>query len=83
MIEMQYEIEVCLQPESEGGYSVYLPRLAGVVSEGETKTEALRNIGEALTGALQTYEELNEEVPWRDSSGLSLEHEIRAWITLP
>ncbi len=37
-----------LEPAEEGGFTVYVPSLPGCVSEGDTREEALRNIGEAI-----------------------------------
>jgi predicted RNase H-like HicB family nuclease len=37
-----------LEPAEEGGFTVYVTSLPGCVSEGETREEALRNIGEAI-----------------------------------
>ena len=44
---------VILEPEAEGGYSVSCPALPGCVSEGESLTEALDNIREAIVGILE------------------------------
>ena len=41
------ELDVILEKEEEGGYSVYIPSLPGCVSQGETKEEAIANIKEA------------------------------------
>ena len=43
-----------LEPQEEGGYTVYVPALPGCVSEGETYEEALKNIREAITLYLGT-----------------------------
>jgi len=40
--------KVILEPQQEGGYTVYVPLLPGCVSQGETKQEALANIKEAI-----------------------------------
>jgi len=42
------KIRVVLEPAEEGGFTVYVPSLPGCVSEGDTREEALRNIGEAI-----------------------------------
>ncbi len=39
---------VVLEPQKEGGYTVYVPSLPGCISQGETKEEALKNIREAI-----------------------------------
>jgi len=38
---------VILEPQEEGGYTVYIPSLPGCVSQGETVEEAMQNIKEA------------------------------------
>ena len=47
-------IKVVLEPQEEGGYTVYAPSLPGCISQGETKKEALRNIKEAIELYLET-----------------------------
>jgi len=44
--------EVFLEPAEEGGYVVTCPSLPGVVTEGETKEEALANVKDAIEGYL-------------------------------
>jgi len=50
------EIKVILEPQEEGGYTVYAPSLPGCISEGETKEEALQNIKEAIELYLEADE---------------------------
>jgi len=40
---------IVLEPQKEGGFTVYIPSLPGCISEGNTRKEALKNIKEALT----------------------------------
>ncbi len=40
-------LRVILEPQEEGGYTVYIPSLPGCVSQGETVEEAMQNIKEA------------------------------------
>ena len=42
------KLTVILEPQEEGGYTVYVPSLPGCISQGETKDEALKNIKEAI-----------------------------------
>lgn len=42
------KLTVVLEPQEEGGYTVYAPSLPGCVSQGDTKEEALKNIKEAI-----------------------------------
>lgn len=46
-----------LIPEAEGGYSVFVPELPGVATQGETIEEALEMAGVAITGYLKTMRE--------------------------
>ncbi len=39
---------VVLEPQDEGGYTVYVPSLPGCVSQGDTVDEAMANIKEAI-----------------------------------
>ncbi|MCH7752761.1 MAG: type II toxin-antitoxin system HicB family antitoxin [Planctomycetes bacterium] len=61
-----YECRVLLCPEPEGGFSVHAIRLPGVVSEGDTESEALENIADAFRSAIQSYLEGGSEIPWCD-----------------
>jgi len=42
------KLKVALEPQEEGGYTVYVPALPGCISQGETYEEALENIKEAI-----------------------------------
>ncbi len=42
------KLKVVLESSEEGGFTVYVPSLPGCVSEGESETEALKNIREAI-----------------------------------
>lgn len=50
--EQQYD--VVLVPQDEGGYVVYVPDLPDVVTEGETREEALAMATDAIEGYLET-----------------------------
>lgn len=47
-----------LEPSDEGGYTGYVPALPGCISEGDTQTEALANIQEAIELYLEPIEEV-------------------------
>ncbi|MBI5244105.1 MAG: type II toxin-antitoxin system HicB family antitoxin [Elusimicrobia bacterium] len=53
---MTGKIKVVLEPEDEGGYSVYAPGLPGCASQGETLDEALANIREAISLYVESLE---------------------------
>jgi len=75
-----YECKVLLCPESEGGFSAHAVRLPGVVSEGETETEALANIADAYRAALQSYRDSEMEIPWSDEQFERPEGSKELWI---
>jgi predicted RNase H-like HicB family nuclease len=52
---MRYK--VVLEPQEEGGYTVYVPSLPGCVSQGETIQEAMTNIKEAIELYLESFKE--------------------------
>ena len=67
------EIEIILEKQEEGGYTVYVPSLPGCVSQGETKEEALANIKEAIELYLEA--DNNELIIYKDK-GESIKIEI-------
>ena len=77
-----YRCEIRLCSELEGGYSVYVPELPGVVSEGETREEAKRNIAEALRGVLRSYRQDDQPIPWQKDPNPLQEDESRFWIVV-
>ncbi len=51
------EYEVVLRPEVEGGYSVFVPDLPSVATQGETVEEAVANAKEAIEAYLEVMAE--------------------------
>ncbi len=47
---------VVLEPQDEGGYTVYVPSLPGCVSQGDTVDEAMANIKEAIEIYVESLE---------------------------
>jgi antitoxin HicB len=43
-----YSFSIVLEPQEEGGFSVIVPALPEVVTEGDTEQEALANVEEAI-----------------------------------
>lgn len=42
------KLTIVLEPQEEGGFTVYVPSLPGCISQGDTKEEAVKNIKEAI-----------------------------------
>jgi predicted RNase H-like HicB family nuclease len=57
---------VILQKEEDGGYVATVPVLPGCVSQGDTRTEALKNIHEAIEVYLEDVRAAGESVPVED-----------------
>ena len=57
---------VVLQPEVEGGFSVFVPALPGCASQGETDAEALVNIKEAIALYLEGLKADHQPIPPSD-----------------
>ncbi|MCD6512103.1 MAG: type II toxin-antitoxin system HicB family antitoxin [Thermoplasmata archaeon] len=51
------KLKVVLEPQEEGGYTVYVPSLPGCISQGETIGEAMKNIKEAIELYLEPDED--------------------------
>lgn len=58
------ELEIILEKQKEGGYTVYVPSLPGCISQGETKEEAIENIKEAIELYLEADD--NELIIYRE-----------------
>lgn len=54
---------VILEPETDGAYSVICPAVPGCASQGESLTEALSNIREAIRLCLEVRRELGMPEP--------------------
>jgi predicted RNase H-like HicB family nuclease len=59
--EMKYRI--VLEPQEEGGFTVYVPALPGCISQGETAEEAMSNIKEAIIVYLESLQERGISLP--------------------
>lgn len=52
IVAANYSFSVVLEPQEGGGYTVLVPALPEVVTEGETEQEALSNAQEAIRAIL-------------------------------
>ena len=50
-------LEVILEPSDEGGFTAIVPALAGCISEGNTRDEAIVNIKQAIEIYLEPVED--------------------------
>ena len=59
-----YECRVYVFPAEEGGFYAYVPTLPGVATQGNTQQQVVDNIADAFRGAVMTYREAQEAIPW-------------------
>jgi predicted RNase H-like HicB family nuclease len=57
------EFDVVIVAEAEGGYSVFVPDLPGVATQGETIQEARANAQEAIEGYLEVMHQDGLPIP--------------------
>ena len=82
VLERAYECRVLLCPEEGGGYSALALQLPGVVSEGNTKSEALANVAEAFRGAISVYLDEGGEIPWTDAKRERVAGSEEYWLVV-
>ena len=59
----EYTYTAVFEPAEEGGYTVTVPALPGVVTEGDTLEQARTMVKDAIQGYLQILEEDGETIP--------------------
>lgn len=59
----EYSFSVVLEPQEGGGYTVLVPALPEVVTEGDTEQEALANAEEAIRAVLDYRRERGLRIP--------------------
>ena len=57
------KLPLLLEPQPEGGYTVTCPLLPELVTEGETVSEALANVEDAVAALVEAYEDLGRPLP--------------------
>lgn len=65
-IEKVLRYNAIFEPCEEGGFAVTVPKLPGLVTEGDTYEKALENAEDAVTGYLQILSESKEAIPEPD-----------------
>ena len=54
---------VLIEQDEDGVFVAEVPSLPGCISQGNTRTEALRNVQEAITPYLESLKAHNEPIP--------------------
>jgi len=64
MVErLAYKLPLVFEPQPEGGYTVTSPILPELVTEGDTISEALANVEDALIAIIEAYKDLGCPLP--------------------
>lgn len=58
-----YTYSVLFEPAVEGGYTVSVPMLPGVITEGDTLAEARARVKEAIRGYLKVLRKYGDPIP--------------------
>ena len=72
LTEPALSFTINLNPQPEGGFTVLVPALPEVVTEGDTREEALANAREAIEAVLATYRDEGWPIP--DDVATEIEH---------
>jgi len=67
------KLEIVLEPEDDGTYSVHCPALKGCHSQGETREDALINIQEAIQLYLEVANEKAREIIVHHPKSIAIE----------
>lgn len=57
------EFEYVLEPQSDGGFLIYVPELPGLATEGDTREEAIAMLRDALPGYLDSMRAHSRPLP--------------------
>ncbi len=60
---MDYKVPLLLTPQPEGGYTATSPLLPELVTEGDSLSEALDNVKDALAAVIEIYQEQGRPLP--------------------
>ena len=58
-----YSVRLYLEPNPGGVYTVTSPDVPGLVTEGRTPDEILRNVQEAVSALKETWHDLGIDIP--------------------
>ncbi|OGM28370.1 hypothetical protein A2962_02790 [Candidatus Woesebacteria bacterium RIFCSPLOWO2_01_FULL_39_61] len=71
IVEKVLRYNAVFEPAEEGGFSVTVPKLPGLVTEGDTFEEALEMVKDAIEGYLLVLQEQKERIPDPDDKSIT------------
>jgi len=63
LLAENYSFSVVLEPQQTGGFTVLVPALPEVVTEGDTEQEALANVAEAIRAIVEFRRDRGLPIP--------------------
>ena len=60
---IDYKLPLLLTPQAEGGYTVTSPLLPELVTEGDSRAEALANVKDARAAVPEIYQDQGRPLP--------------------
>jgi len=72
-VSIECEYKIILQPEPEGGFSVFVPELPSVATQGETIEEATEMAKEATRAYLEVMHEDGLPIPTVHRSSVAIQ----------
>ena len=74
---MDYKVPLVLTPQPEGGYTVTSPLLPELVTEGDSISQAIENIQDALAAVIELYEDTGRPLPPNTQIGMNADYPPR------
>ena len=71
IIEKVLRYNAIFEPAEEGGFTVTVPKLSGLVTEGDSFEKALVMVKDAISGYLEVLQEQGEEIPEPDDKTIT------------
>ena len=68
---VEYRYTAIFEPTEEGGYTVTVPALTGLVTEGRTLAEAREMVKEAILGYIESLQKHGEEIPTEEPNTIT------------
>lgn len=69
IVERVLRYNAVFDPCEEGGFTVTVPKLPGLVTEGDTFEEAMKMVKDAIRGYVKVLQKAGEEIPEPDEEG--------------
>jgi len=71
IVEKVLRYNAIFEPAEEGGFVVTVPKLPGLVTEGDTFEEAMEMAKDAIKGYVEVLQEQKEEIPDPDDKSIT------------